>query len=54
MGTHATAGKKAGWTLAGLAGMVVLYAFLLSALAARAAAVLPADLQRWFSALGSL
>ncbi len=50
MGMHATAGKKAGWTLAGLAGMVVLYAFLLSALAARAAAVLPVDARGWFTA----
>lgn len=54
METQATAGASVRWALAGLTGLALFYGLLLSALAARAAAVLPADAQRWFTAMGRL
>lgn len=54
MATQDTAAGKVRWTLAGLTGLVLLYALLLAALAAWAAAVLPSDPRRWLSALGGL
>lgn len=50
METQATTGERVGWTLAGLAGMVLLYALLLSALAARTVSFLPADGRAWLAA----
>jgi hypothetical protein len=54
MEARAAASARLWWTLAGLTAVVLFYGLLLSALAGRAAATLPADPQGWFAALGGL